>query len=110
MGDLMEGAIAKALEALLGDMLGGTVTRQRADHVMRTLAQRVATDTRNEALLSLLSTDDMASQLGVSVRRVRALARARGAGWQVSRGTWVFVPEDVERMRPGPPGRPASTA
>lgn len=55
--------------------------------------------------LNYLTTEDMASRLGVSVRRVRALAASRQVGWQASRGTWIFRPEDVELLRPGKPGR-----
>jgi len=97
--------IDKALDDLFGDLADATLSRQHVEHVLRTLAQRVATDAANAALMSLLTTQDMAHRLFVSARRVRALARARGVGRQVSRGTWLFRPEDEERLRPGPPGR-----
>lgn len=103
---LIEGAVTRALDDLFQDLPARPLTRHRVEHVMRGLAQRVASDASGETLLSLLTTQDMAERLGVSVQRVRALAKARGVGWQVSRGTWVFLPEDVERLRPGPVGRP----
>lgn len=59
----------------------------------------------------LLTTREVAKLLGISVRRVQALARERharlGIGWQVpGTRTWLFRPEEVELLRPGPPGRP----
>jgi len=105
----MEDSIARLVANATNDLLGGqearTVSRVRASSVLADLAQRIATESRETALLSLLNTEDMAARLDVSARRVRALAKARNIGWQVSRGTWVFTPDDVERLRPGPAGR-----
>ena len=52
-----------------------------------------------------LTTRDMAAILGVSERRVRALAvhrnRKQKVGWQhPTRGIWLFSAEDVEALRP----------
>lgn len=103
-------ALAQMVESAADDLLGGqearTITRVRAVHALSVLAQRIATDAANAALLSLLTTDDMAARLNVSARRVRALARARNVGWQVSRGTWIFRPDDIEKLRPYTAGRP----
>lgn len=52
----------------------------------------------------LLTTVDVARILGVSLMRVRRLALSRGL---TRRGRdWVFTAADVERLRPGPTGRP----
>lgn len=53
-----------------------------------------------------LTTADVAADLGVSERRVRALASSRNVGQQVSRGTWLFTRRDVEALRDRRPGRP----
>jgi hypothetical protein len=37
---------------------------------------------------------------------VRVLAKTRNIGWQISRGVWLFQPDDIEKLRPGLPGRP----
>lgn len=108
--ELIESTIARALDSLFGDMPAKTITRQRAEHALRIAAQHIATDSVNMTLLSLLTTDDMAATLNVTPRRVRALAKARGVGWQVSRGTWIFRPNDVERLRPYGVGRPRKVA
>ena len=99
MTDPVASEIAKALDDLFRDMPAATLSREAVGHVLARVAQRVATDSANQALLSLMTTDDMAAKLGVSARRVRALAKSRGVGWQVSRGTWVFIPGDAEAMR-----------
>lgn len=52
-----------------------------------------------------LTSTQVAQQLGVSVRRVNALSKARQVGRRV--GNYVlYSPDDVERLRPGRPGRP----
>lgn len=56
----------------------------------------------------VMDTNDMAEILGVSQRRVQALANHRGVGFQISRGVHVFLPSDIDRLRPGPVGRPPS--
>ncbi len=104
---LIQSEIVRALDTLFGDAPAKTITRERAEHVLHITAQRVASEAADMALLSLLSTEQMAAILNVSTRRVRYLARERQTGWQVAHGVWVFRPEDVERLRPRPgPGRP----
>lgn len=101
---LIESAVCRALEAL--QQRTPAITNTFGQHVLERLAREVRTATADMLLLSLLDTAAMAAQLGVSGARVRALAAARRVGWKVGRGAWVFRPEDVERLRPGPPGRP----
>jgi hypothetical protein len=55
----------------------------------------------------LLTAADVAAILGVSDRRVRALAKRRNIGWQVpNTRIWLFRPYEVELLKPGKPGRP----
>jgi hypothetical protein len=55
----------------------------------------------------LLTASEVAALLGVSDRRVRALATRRNVGWQVpNTRIWLFRPDEVELLRPGKPGRP----
>lgn len=60
---------------------------------------------RTDAIMELMTTQDMADALGVNQQRVRALAQQRGIGWLVGRDR-LFRPEDIEALRPGSPGRP----
>lgn len=101
---LIEGAVQRALAAL--QQRTPAITNTFGLHVLSTLAQQIAAACGDMELLSLMTTAEVAAELGISERRVRALAAARRVGWKVGRGAWVFRPEDVERLRPGPPGRP----
>lgn len=56
------------------------------------------TDT-TESAPDILTARDVAACLGISPRRVRALAASRGVGRRIT-GAWLFRPEDVERLRP----------
>lgn len=63
---------------------------------------------RAAALAELRTTEQVATELGLSVSRVRALARSRRVGWEVGRDRRqiLFRPEDVDAMRVRVNGRP----
>lgn len=89
----------------------GRTTRPQVEHALNVIAQKAFSQGESYALLSLLTVRDVAAQLHVSERRVRAIARERhersGIGWQVpGTSTWLFRPEEVERLQPGTSGRP----
>lgn len=97
--------INNALAALLPSGAAGTVTPDRARHVLAQLAAAVREDAENSVLTSLLTINDVAETLGISARRAKALARNRherfGVGWQVpGTGQWLFRPEELEALRP----------
>lgn len=54
----------------------------------------------------LLTVTQVAERYGISVRRVQALAAARSIGTRYGERLLLFTPAEVERLRPGPPGRP----
>lgn len=56
-----------------------------------------------------LTTSDVAARLGVSVRRVQALAAQRSVGKRFGRDL-LFSNDEVESMRPGQVGRPRRVA
>ncbi len=58
---------------------------------------------------TLLTSREVAAMLGVTPRRVLALAADRDIGERFGRSV-MFRPEDVERLRPGPVGRPRKIA
>jgi hypothetical protein len=55
--------------------------------------------------LNVYSTQQVADELDVSVRRVRALAKNRGLG-KIVGGSYVFTLADIDAMRIREPGRP----
>ena len=81
------------------------------------IAQRVALDAlwagyqagRADAIRELRTVADAAAELGIDASRVRRLAQHRGLGWQISRGTWLFTPADIDAMRDRRPGRRHTT-
>ena len=97
--------IAQAIGELLNGLGSGLVTEHRLQTVLGRLAHRVAVDAGNDALMTLRTADELADELGVSPRRMRAIIRNRherfGVGWQVP-GTnqWLVRPSEVENLRP----------
>lgn len=53
----------------------------------------------------MLTSRDVAEILGVSVRRLNALALARGVGLMVGNHR-IFSKADIVRLKPGPVGNP----
>lgn len=56
--------------------------------------------------INVLTTAQVAQELGLSVRRVQTLAQDRGIGQLLTARQRVFTPSDVAKLRPGKPGRP----
>lgn len=54
---------------------------------------------------NIFSTAQVASELSISPRRVRALARSRHLGTKLGR-IWIFTQADIEAMRERKPGKP----
>ncbi len=105
---------ARQVNRLAGDLLRieddtrpdrGVVSPMRAQAVAMDALYRGYQAGRTDAIMELMTTEQMAGELGVSVRRVQAIANRRGVGWSIGRDV-LFRPEDIEAMRPGKPGRP----
>lgn len=112
---LIEQEIESALDALLRDKPGGTVTRHRLQTVLERTAQKVARYSRDDTLLNLQSSQQVAdfyrvSRQSINTRAARLRKNHGSFGWEVGRGWWVFTPEEVQRLRPGPSGRPKKLA
>jgi hypothetical protein len=92
----------------------GTINETRFRHALEQVALTAFSAGESYALLSLMTVEDMAHELGVSPRRVRAIAKVRherfAVGYQVS-GTsqWLFRPAEIESLRPWADGRPRKT-
>lgn len=106
--------VTREIDQALASMFphgSGTTTQHRVQHHLEHVAQVAFTTGANYALTSLLTVEDVADQLHITPRRVRAIARVQhqraAIGWQVP-GTnqWLFRPEEIEHLRPGPVGRP----
>lgn len=110
---LYEQRINKLVKSLLPNG-AGTISATRLQTALSQVAQVAFSAGESYALTSLQTADDVAEQLDVSVRRVRAIAKIKheqfGVGWQVP-GTsqWLFRPSEIESLRPGKSGRPRGT-
>ena len=107
--------IAQAIDELLNGLGSGLVTEHRLRTVLERMAQRVAVDATTDGLMTLRTADELADELGVSPRRMRAIIRNRhdrfGVGWQVP-GTnqWLVRPSEIENLRPDVRYRRKSTS
>lgn len=102
--------IQNAMDAMFPHGVG-RASHTAVHHWLDNVAQVAFREGESHALLSLLTVEDMAEMLGVTKRRVRAIAKNRherfGIGWQVP-GTcqWLFRPEEIEQLRPDEKYRP----
>ncbi len=102
---MVNGQIEQQLTSLFPHS-AGQANHTRVERALREVAQQSFEAGRQYALMSLLTIDDLAALFQVSMRRVRAIAKARherfGIGYQVpgTRGQWLFTPEEVEQLRP----------
>ena len=113
LSDSIKYEIKSLCDTLMGGQPIKTIGHHTAEHVLNSLAQKVTQHVRAEVLFSLKTVDDVAEIYRVTPRRIRALAKARRergfpVGWQVP-GTnqWLFLPDEVEQLQPGPHGRPS---
>ncbi len=108
----MNSEIKRSLDNLFGGDSVKSLSRQRVAHELKRVGHVIEQITRDEVLMSLQSTADVAELYNVSRQSINTRAsrirEQRGSfGWQVGRGVWVFTPGEVEALRPGNPGRPA---
>ena len=107
---LYEQKIDALTESLLPNG-AGTITESRLRTALSKVAQEAFSAGQSYALLSLMTSEDVAEQFGVTPRRIRAIAKIKheqfGIGWQVT-GTsqWLFRPSEIDALRPGKIGRP----
>lgn len=112
--EAMFGIVTQCIERAMQHMFPhgtGTTNNHRVQYHLNQVGELAFNTGVNYALLSLLTVEEVAVRFNISTRRVRAIARERherfGIGWQVP-GTnqWLFRPEEIEHLEPGPVGRP----
>lgn len=87
------------------------ITEQRLRRALENISQESFEIGREYALTNLMTTDQMAASVGVTVRRMQAIVKNRhdrfGVGFQIrGKNPWIFTPEETEILRPGKVGRP----
>lgn len=95
-------AIQADTRAAIDDLTGGGLrpaSMAACETVCVRLAHYAYTAGRAAAIPELLTTDQAAADLGITVGRVRQIAPLLGVGWKLGPGTWLFRPEDIATMR-----------
>lgn len=109
---MIAGEIRKMIDTLMPNGGGTTLTEHRLRFALEQIGKKSFEVGRSYALLSLMTSGQMAETLGVSLRRMQAIAKDRharfGTGFQVrGKDPWLFTPEETETLRPGKPGKRA---
>lgn len=103
--ELIERETSTVIDTVMEGLPARTVTEARLRAILTPAMQRVSRDGENYALTSLMTVEDVAAILGISARRVRAIAKNRherfGTGWQVPGTTqWLFRPSEIDLLQP----------
>jgi sirohydrochlorin ferrochelatase len=108
MHALTEQAIDQALNDIEAQHAGNRPVILR--HILTRLAQQAESAGRDDALLSLRTTQQAADELGIGRLRVQRIAREMDLGWDSGRDI-ILTPDDIEvmRQRNTAPGRPRKT-
>lgn len=110
----LDSDIRRAVETLSGPNGVQPVTAHRAETICQQLAQRAYQAGRSDALMSLMTTDDVVERLAGDghprhANWVRRKTRELGLGWSAGRD-WVYLPVDYDRLleaaKSARPGRP----
>lgn len=108
--NLVQQEITNTIDRLLPYGGGATITETRLRSALDALATRIASYTRSYELLGIRTSDEMAEEWGVTVRRAQAhiatLHARFGVGRKVGRD-WLLSADEAERHPPRPgAGRP----
>lgn len=109
---IVEQRISSLIEALIPNGGAATIGETRLKTALDQVGQVAYRQGSMDILSNLLTVEDLSEMFQVSPRRIRARAQLLhdrfGVGWKVpgTRGTWLFIPSEIEIMRPGSPGRP----
>lgn len=108
---VVESQIQKTIETHLPSG-AGTMTEAKLRQALEAVAKTAWREAESQVLTSLLTVEDLAEKFGISERRMRIIAvdrhRRFGVGWKTPGrwGAWLFLPSEIEILRPGPPGNP----
>ena len=108
MNDIIQQRIDSLIVALLPHGTG-TLSAHRLQTALQQISTLAYSQGQSDALLRLRTISDAADAWGVSRQRAHAhvarLHQQHAIGWRV-RDTWVLTTDEIERYRPGSPGRP----
>lgn len=103
MNEIINNEIKKMVQS------AGVASPAKLQHLLETIAHIAYTEGRNDALMNLMDTQQVANHFGFSLRRAQALVKNRherfGVGMKVE-GGWVVNRDELAQLTPGKPGRP----
>lgn len=91
----------------------GPMTALRLHTALSAVAHVAYREGKHDALMGLRTAEQLATEFGVSARRMRAIIEAQHDRWATGMkigSTWVVSADEIESVRPGPVGRPAQAA
>lgn len=97
------------IDRTVADILANARSEHRVRAIVAGAIHQARARGAAEQAADLYGVDHVATVLGITERRVRALAESRGVGAKIGRNTWVFRQQDIEAMRDRQPGRPKTT-
>lgn len=108
----MNDTIVRRIDSLIAALLPngvGTLSAQRLRTALEQVGHTAYTSGQSDALTGLRTLSDAAEAWGVSRQRASVhlarLHQQHAIGLRV-RDTWLLTADEIERYRPGPPGRP----
>jgi|GEM_PF-1618277 hypothetical protein len=109
---LIDSEVQKLIDTVMPNGGGATLTEHRLRYVLEKISKISFETGHSYALLSLMTSDQVALEIGVSLRRMQAIAKNRherfGVGFQVpGKNPWLFTPEEIDLLRPGKSGKRA---
>lgn len=102
MNEMIERHIQQAIDALFPHGEGRT-TRNRVEHQLQQIATRAYTIGRSDALLGLMTVQDVAEHFNITPRRARALISNRhdrfGVGMRFG-ASWLIHRDELSSLEP----------
>lgn len=102
MDDIINDEVNRSIERLF-PLGAGTASTARVQHELGVIAQRAYTAGKSDALLGLMTADDVAVHYGISSRRARAIIKNRherfGVGFRIA-GNWLVHRDELVSLEP----------
>lgn len=105
----MNEIISQEIEKIISET-ATAVSPTKLKHFLQTIAQVAYREGRNDALMGLMDSQQVANEFGVSLRRAQSLLKKyherHGGGIKIE-GGWLIARDELENIRPGKTGRPS---
>ena len=93
--DLLEGVVGRALDTLFGDLPARSLTRERVEHVLGSVAQQASQIGRERALIPLMTLSEAAEVYEIQHATLRRACLEGRLPGQKSGATWLINTSDT---------------